>query len=216
MTNCIYKTVLAICLSTAFFSCSKEDNPVVAVQPLAAVTVKDIAADPTSTTSTTSATGQQPVAATGRFTLYNLKDNKQVANTDSATNKWDVGFRGTTIIVNGGAIRTGQGGAYVYIGTFDELTAVPASTTFSQDQSATALAITTGSGKGWYNYNQATNIVSPIPGKVFVIRTGDGKYAKMEILSYYQGAPTAPDANSVARYYTFRYLYQPDGSQTFK
>lgn len=213
MTNCIHKTVLAICLGTAFFSCTKEDNPVVAVQPLAAVTVKNVAADPNSATS---ATGLQPVAATGKFTLYSLKDNKQVANTDSATNKWDVGFRGTIIIVNGGAIRSGQGGAYVYTGTFDELTAVPTSTTFGQDQSATALAITTGSGKGWYNYNQTTNIVSPIPGKIFIIRTGDGKYAKMEILSYYQNAPTTPDANSVARYYTFRYLYQPDGSQTFK
>ena len=212
MTNCMYKVALAICLSTTFFACSKEDNPVV-VQPLAAITAKNVAADPTSMTS---ATGQQPVAATGKFTLYSLKDNKQIANTDSATTKWDVGFRGTTIIVNGGAIRSGQGGAYVYTGTFDELTAVPASVTFSQDQSATALAITTGSGKGWYNYNQTTNIISPIPGKVFVIRTGDGKYAKMEVLSYYQNAPSAPDANSVARYYTFRYLYQPDGSQTFK
>ncbi len=212
MTNYLYKVALAIGLSTAFFSCSKDDNPIV-VQPLTAVTVKDIAADPTSMTS---ATGQQPVAATGKFALYSLKDNKQIANTDSATNKWDVGFRGTTIIVNGGPIRAGQGGAYIYTGTFDELTSVPTSATFSQDQSATVLAITTGSGKGWYNYNQTTNIISPIPGKVFVIRTGDGKYAKMEILSYYQNAPAAPDVNSVPRYYTFRYLYQPDGSQTFK
>ncbi len=212
MSMRIYQLVLALCLSTAFFSCKKEENPIV-VQPLTSTTVKDVAADPTSASS---ATGQQPVAATGKYYLYSFKDNKQVANTDSATNKWDIGFRGTTIIVNGGAIRTGQGGAYIHTGTFDDLTTVPTSATFAQDQSATQLAITTGSGKGWYNYDGATNIVSSIPGKVFIIRTGDGKYAKMEILSYYQGAPATPTANSVARYYTFRYLYQPDGSQTLK
>ena len=208
----IYQLVVAVCLSSAFFSCKKEDNPVV-VQPLTATTVKDVPADPTSMTSTT---GQQPVAATGKFTLFSFKDNKQIANSDSATNKWDIGFRGTTIIVNGGPIRTGQGGAYVHTGTFEETTSVPVSATFAQDQSATQLAITTGSGKGWYNYDQTTNIISSIPGKVFIIRTGDGKYAKMDILSYYQGAPATPAATSVTRYYTFRYVYQPDGSQSLK
>ena len=212
MSMRIYQVVLAIGLSTTFFACKKEDNPIT-VQPLTATTVKDVAADPTSTTS---ASGVQPTAATGKYTLYSFKDNKTVANSDSATNKWDIGFRGTTIIVNGGAIRTGQGGAYIHTGTFDDLTSVPTSATFVQDQSATQLAITTGSGKGWYNYDQATNIISSIPGKVFVIRTGDGKYAKMEILSYYQGAPATPTATSIARYFTFRYLYQPDGSQTLK
>lgn len=208
----IYHILLAACLGTAFVSCNREDNPVV-VQPLTATTVRDLAADPTSMTSTG---GQQPVVATGKFTLFSFKDNKQIANTDSATNKWDVGFRGTMIIVNGGAIRTGQGGAYVHTGIFDETTTVPASASFTLDQSSTQLAITASSGKGWYNYDQTTNIISSIPGKVLIIRTGDGKYAKMEILSYYQGAPTMPTTTSIARYYTFRYVYQPDGSRTLK
>lgn len=207
-----YQFIIIACVGIAFIACTKEENPVV-VQPLTAMTVKNIAADPTTGVNPT--TGQ-PIGTTGKFTLFSFKENAQVANTDSATTKWDVGFRGTTIIVNGGAIRSGQGAAYLHTGTFEELTTVPASATFAQDQSATQLAITTGSGKGWYNYNSATNIISPIPGKLLVIKTGDGKYAKMEILSYYQNAPAAPDQNSVQRYYTFRYLYQPDGSQTLK
>lgn len=207
-----YHFMLAICLSATFFACKKDDNPVV-VQPLTATVVKNLAADPT--TGVDPQTGQ-PIGTTGKFKLFSFKDNNQVANTDSTTNKWDIGFRGTTIIVNGGPIRSGQGGAYVHTGTFDELTTLPTSATFAQDQSASQLAITTGSGKGWYNYNQATNIVSPIPGKVLVIRTGDSKYAKVEILSYYENAPATPDQNSKQRYYTFRYLYQPDGSQNLK
>lgn len=192
---------------TLLTSCKKDDDTVV-VQPVQAQTVKSLPADPTSTTITTG----QPGANTNKYTFYNLRDNKTVANTDSASNKWDIGVRGTSVIVNGGALRSGQGGAYVYTGTFESLTAVPTSATFAQDQSATQFAVPTGSGNGWYNYNSTTNIVSPIPGRVLVIRTGDGKYAKLEILSYYENAPATPDATSRARFYTFRYVYQPDGT----
>jgi HmuY protein len=189
-------------------ACKKEDvtQPVVPVQ---AQTVSNLAADPT--TGVDPVTGR-PTGSTNKYTFYSLRENKVIASTDSASNKWDVGFRGTSIIVNGGAIRSGQGGAYVYTGTFEELTTVPASATFAQDQSASALAIPAVSGNGWYNYNSSTNIVSPIPGRVLVVRTGDGKYAKMEILSYYENAPATPTATSRSRFYTFRYAYQPDGS----
>ena len=43
----------------------------------------------------------------------------------------------------------------------------------------------------------------------------DGKYAKVEILSYYQGAPDSPDAfTDQSRYYTFNYVYQPNSGET--
>ncbi len=204
----INQLALAFLLSPLFLACNTNDNEVPAIQPVQAITVKNLPADPTAPGSTTA----QPPGSTGRFTLYNLRDNKTVANTDSATNKWDVGFRGTTIIVNGGPIRSGQGGAYIHTGTFPELITLPASATFAQDQSPTSLAIPARSGAGWYNYNQAANVISPIPGRVLAIKTGDGKYAKLEILSYYENAPAQPDPASKSRYYTFRYVYQPDGT----
>jgi len=206
-------------LATALLiACSKDDN-VVTTQPVQSVTVRDLTADPTSTTavSTTASSGTavQPLPATGKYTLYSLRDNKVIANTDSASNKWDIGFRSTSIIINGGAIRSGQGGANVYTGTFDALTAIPTSATFAQDQSATQLAVPGGSGNGWYNYSSSTNLVSAIPGRVLLIRTGDGtKYAKLEILSYYLGAPASPTSTTPSRYFTFRYTYQPNGSMT--
>lgn len=202
------RSVLVAFLGLSLFAC-KDDENVVTVLPVRSETVRNLAADPTTGVNPT--TGQ-PLGTTGKFTLFSFPNNQAVANADSATNKWDVGFRGTTIIVNGGAIRAGQGGAYVHTGTFEELTTVPTSATFAQDQNAGSLAIPARSGAGWYNYNQATNVISPIPGRVLVVRTGDGKYAKMEVLSYYQNAPATPDASSVQRYYTFRYVYQPDGS----
>ncbi|AQG79816.1 HmuY family protein [Spirosoma montaniterrae] len=208
-TNQAKTAAFVLSLAALQFACS-DKNETPAPVPVRAETVRNLAADPT--TGVNPQTGQ-PLGTTGRFTFYNLRDNQIIANTDSATNKWDVGFRGQSIIVNGGAIRSGQGGAYIHTGTFDELTTIPTSATFAQDQSATNLAIPVRSGAGWYNYNPQLNLITPIPGRVLVIRTGDGKYAKMEILSYYENAPTQIDANrDRARFYTFRYVYQPDGS----
>ena len=57
-------------------------------------------------------------------------------------------------------------------------------------------------------------IVSPIAGRVIIVKTADGKFAKLEILSYYKNAPATPNAmTDMARYFTFRYVYQPDGSK---
>ena len=192
----------------ALAGCNKDTA--VPVQSAQSKTVRNLAADPVAINP---ATGQ-PAAGTNRYTLYSLKDSSIVANTDSATAKWDIGFRATSVIVNGGTLRTGKGGVAIYTGTFDELTTVPTSATFATDQSATQLAIPTGSGNGWYNY--ANTIVSPIPGRVLILRTGDGKYAKLEVLSYYKDAPAQPAATSESRYYTFRYVYQPDGTMTLK
>ncbi len=168
-------------------------------------TINDLPADPANNDPQSG----RPLGAANRFTFFSLKDGKQVANSDSATAKWDIGFRSTTIIVNGGTGRAGKGGAYLHNGTFESLTTVPENAPFSVDQSLNQLAIPTGSGNGWYTYGGG--VISPTPEKVLVIRTADGKYAKVEILSYYKGGPDGPGSES--RYYTFRYAYQPDGSK---
>jgi hypothetical protein len=57
-------------------------------------------------------------------------------------------------------------------------------------------------------------VISAAPNKVLVIRTRDGKYAKVRIISYYKDED--PSSYTNARYYTFDYLYQPnDGIATF-
>ncbi|RCR70000.1 HmuY family protein [Larkinella punicea] len=168
-------------------------------------TVQDLPADPASNDPQSG----RPMGSTNRFTFFSFKDGKQVPNSDSASNKWDIGFRATTLIVNGGTGRSGQGGAYVHNGTFESLTAIPENATFAVDDNTNKLAIPTGSGNGWYTYGGG--VIAPTADKVLVIRTGDGKYAKVEILGYYKGGPDGPGSES--RYYTFRYAYQPDGSK---
>ena len=197
-----------------FFSC-KKDN-VTAPVVLETKTVSNLPAD----TIIGLTSNGQPYGS-GKFTFYSLETNKIIDNADSASTKWDLGFRGTTIITNSGTGGPGNGGAFVFTGIFSDLTAISADSTFRTDSAPTSYAIKTGSGNGWYSYNGATQLITPVPGRVLVIRTATGKYAKLEILNYYKGGVT-PDATASdndkltkQRYFTFRYLYQPNGSKNF-
>jgi|TARA_B100001250_G_scaffold361282_1_gene339279 hypothetical protein len=154
----------------------------------------------------------QPIS--GEFTKFDFDSGLA---TESST-EWDIAFRGTSIIINGGTSlgtanepeRTGDAGAYIYDGLMTEMSIVDTAL-FEQDSSE-GYAIATGSGNGWYTYAGApTFLISPTPGKILVFRTRDGKFAKVEILSYYLGAPENPDAfTDPSRYYTFNYAYQPN------
>lgn len=176
-------------------SCSKDDDntvtpPVVAVETK---TVANIDAD---------------AANKGSFTLYSLVDNKVIPNSDSATTKWDIGFKATTIIINGGTSGPGKGQAQVITGVFNQLVTAP-ETGYTTDAAAKK-AIT-----GWYSYNMTTHVISPVTGAVIVLKTANGNYAKLEVTSYYKDAPATPDQNSTSRYYNFRFAYQPDGTRKF-
>lgn len=158
-------------------------------------------------------TGQfSPIS--GEFTKFNFSTG-QVTNSDT---DWDVAFRATDIIINGGTSlgtidepsRNGNAAVYIANGTMAAITAVDLQS-LSQDADS-GYAIPPGGGNGWYTYQgPPVNLISPTPGKILVFRTNDGKYAKMEILSYYKNAPDSPDAyTDESKYYTFNYVYQPN------
>jgi hypothetical protein len=214
MKKTIQSIVLLGILSASMVACTKSDSTT--VMPVTAVTVKDIPAD------TLVGLSAQGIPITnGKYTFYSLEKNAVVPNSDSASSKWDIAFMATKIITNGGTSGTGLGGAFIYTGLFDALTTVPTDSVFKTDNAPSSYAITYGSGKGWYNYDGLTNIITPLAGRVLVIRTASGKYAKMEITSYYKGgvtlSATASDADKLnkQRYYTFRFAYQPNGTKTF-
>lgn len=214
MKKTIQSIVLLGILSASMVACTKSDSTT--VMPVTAVTVKDIPAD------TVVGLSAQGIPITnGKYTFYSLEKNAVVPNSDSASTKWDIAFMATKIITNGGTSGTGLGGAFIYTGLFDALTTIPTDSVFKTDNAPASYAITYGSGKGWYNYDGLTNIITPLAGRVLVIRTASGKYAKMEITSYYKGGVTLPATASDAdklnkqRYYTFRFAYQPNGTKTF-
>lgn len=203
-------------LSIGIFSCSKDKSPAPAPAPLVSKTVSDLVAD----TILGIAPSGQPYGA-GKYTFFSLENNAVVPSSDSATNKWDIAFRGTSIITNSGNSGPGNGGGFVFTGLFDDLKTIPADSTFKTDNAPSSYAITSGSNRGWYIYNAPVNLITPIPGRVLVIRTATGKFAKVEILNYYKGgvtpAASASDDEKLKkqRFFAFRFLFQPDGSKVF-
>jgi|694.fasta_scaffold111613_3 hypothetical protein len=219
MRKIINQVTLVLVVSVSLFACSKDDTSIVVVN--VDKVVNDLRAD--TIIGKDLITGM-PVSA-GKYTFYSLERNEIVANSDSATSKWDVAFAGTTILTNSGtSYSNGIGGGFVYKGVlYDTLSKVPADSVFRTDNTSASpkiYAITTGSSKGWYNYDFATSLVTPLAGRVLIIKTASGKYAKMEILNYYKGGitpTTGTDAEKLTkqRYYKFRFKFQSNGTKTF-
>jgi len=211
------KIAMGLGLCIALVACSKEEETIVVPVSVSTRTVNDLAAD----TVTGLGADGRPQSA-GTTTYYSLVDNKIIASTDAASTKWDIAFSSTKILVNSDTSGPGLGGAFVFKGLFDDLKTIPTDSSFATDNSnAASYAIPLGSGKAWYTYDGLTTLVSPIAGRVLVIRTATGKFAKIEILNYYKGGVTLAPTASVndklfkQRYYTFRYTYQANGSKVF-
>lgn len=172
--------------------------------------------------------GQGPIS--GDFTKFDFATG-QITTSET---EWDIAFRATTIIVNGGEStgavdepeRNGNAAAYIAENTFSEVNEV--NTDLLVQDSQSNLAITPVSDMGWYNYSgfgntdpNDDNLVTPLPGRILVFRTRDGRYAKVDILSYYLDNPINPVGLGMnatpSRYYTFNYVYQPnEGVTTFE
>ncbi|MDA0875483.1 MAG: HmuY family protein [Bacteroidetes bacterium] len=192
-----------------FLTACDSSDPDAGGSPVVAQRAADIPSDPI----TGIGSDGRPVGQNA-YTFFSLRSGQIVARADSATTGWDLAFKGTTILINGGTSGPGNGAAQVMEGLFDEVNEAPADG-WTQD-GANGYAIPTGSGNGWYSYNPATQTVLPLPGRVLVIRTADGRFAKVSMVSYYQGAPATPIGESTARYLTFDYVFQPDGSRSFE
>ena len=200
-------TLAALALTLA--AC--DDNPVdEGTDPIEATLIENLAADPHTSTDPMG----RPVG-TGRYTLFSLRTGQIVANTDSATTNWDLAFNGTTILTNSGSSGPGNGGAVNVAAPFEKVTAAPADEEILVDEPG-APAIARSTAGNWYNYNPQTHVVTPVPGRTLVVRTADGRYAKVRILSYYRDMPETIDDESESRYYTFEYVFQPDGSRSLE
>jgi hypothetical protein len=119
---------------------------------------------------------------------------------------WDLGFRRHDVLVNGGAGFAGDGGAIALEGaSFDSIAEVPAS---GYLPSAAGRDSTNPAFAKWYDYGFTSHLLEPKP-RVYAIRTADGRYAKLEIVSYY-----CPEA--VSGCLTFRYAYQGSGARSMR
>jgi hypothetical protein len=155
---------------------------------------------------------------TGKFEKFSFSEGDTV-NHDN----WDVAFSGTTIIVNGGDSysvnqpeRIGNAAVYIATGVMSDIRTVDLSKLEQDNTSGPAIVDDLGiSGDGWASYDISTHIISPIAGRILVFRTHDDKYAKMEIVYYYDSPNPDPSNGDYGGYYTFNYVYQPNDNSTF-
>ena len=154
---------------------------------------------------------------TGKFEKFSFSEGDTVSH-----DNWDVAFSGTTIIVNGGDSyndnqpeRIGNAAVYIATGVMSDIRTVDLSKLEQDNTSGPAIIDDLGiSGDGWASYDMSTHIISPIAGRILVFRTHDNKYAKMEIVYYYDSPNPDPSNGDYGGYYTFNYVYQPNDNNT--
>jgi hypothetical protein len=115
---------------------------------------------------------------------------------------WDLAFRRNRIIANGGPGFAGRGGIRdVGEISFTEVVELPEEGYLPNRGVTDTLnpAI-----EKWYDYGFTTHLLTPKP-RVYAVRTADGRYVKLAILSYY-----CPGARPGCL--TFRWVWQGDGT----
>jgi HmuY protein len=132
-----------------------------------------------------------------RWRFFDLDRGMPQLSPDTAG--WDLAVRRFRIIV------AGDGVADLGATPFDSVAAAPSEgfvrTDFARDTGNAALA-------HWYRYSFLSHVLRP-GGHVYVTHTDAGRYAKIEILSYY--CP-GPDAGCL----TFRYGLSGAGARSFR
>lgn len=176
-------------------------------------------------------------------TIYFSLENKQPTAANLAqTTRWDIAFSGlynsfmsgnngkdANNFGNGGA---GAGGILILDKPFDQVTEIPADAQFRTGKSliGTDDSGDFGEGTGWYQYDFAgtkrgdgsyekQHVAYALPEKrTLVVRTGNGNYAKIKMISCYKDAFTVDKwlRSTPHMFFTFEYVLVPKGSTKFE
>lgn len=188
--------IITIVISSFFAGCAKNDKSTIQSQTF----------EINSTSSTT-----------WKYFSFAKNDTIDVADPLNSST-WDLAFQRYRIRTNGGEAGHGMGSAANSYKKgqpgFDALITVPDTTTFINDATI-SIAIQQGYANyivnpalyKWFTIQLATQGTQIVPSDdIFIVRTADGKYAKVWFKSYY-------NAMNQSGHVTFQYKYQPDGSK---
>ena len=160
------------------------------------------------------------VDATDRenWAYVNLTEGETVDIADPANSMaWDLGFKRTEVIVNGGVSGPGKTGALVLEDiSFEDVLEAPEGEYISDTEQITTFA----RGDGWYTYTGPPNHwVLPNP-KIYVLRIPDDPtaasegpyyYAKVRFIGYYEDNENKEGSG----YISIEYVLQNDGTRIF-
>lgn len=142
-----------------------------------------------------------------KWTYFDFSRGQQVKIHDPSSLEWDLAFRRGKIISNGGATnKFGQAGL-INLGevSFDAVENVPLAefiadkATRTQTESPVLLQ--------WYKYNYISHKLTARKN-IYVMRTSDGKFAKIQFMSFYC-ADKQPGCIQM------KYAYQDEGTKSF-
>lgn len=141
------------------------------------------------------------------WTYFDFSRGKQVDIFDGSSREWDLAFRRGNVITNGGATNKFGKGGVLDLGEvdFDSIDQVP-NRPFVAD-SATRTETKNEALAQWYKYNYITHKLTPRKN-VYIVRTADGKYAKVIFLGFYC-------ANKEPGCVQIRYSFQDSGASNF-
>ena len=159
--------------------------------------------------------------AGGGFVLYSLRkgavagdslraDGSVVIAADTTT-AWDIGFRGTEIVLNGGTSGPGAGVGAVVDVPYERVTGGRLDDVAYRRDGESACpggpprAVCAGAASELFTVSDDGSEVSPVPGRTLVLRLGDNSgFAKLEVTGY-----TGDPAGGT---YAFRYTANVLGS----
>jgi hypothetical protein len=134
-----------------------------------------------------------------RWSFFDFSRNAVV--TDPGPLDWDLAMRRFYVIVNGGPGFAGGGGVQdLGAVAFDSVAVLPDTGYRASEADSSNPAL-----RRWYDYGWSSHLLRS-KSHVYAVRTADGKYAKIAIVSYYCGE-ARPGC------FTFRYVYQGQGSR---
>ncbi|HMI04351.1 MAG TPA: HmuY family protein [Pedobacter sp.] len=208
----IKSVLLLMTAITLLCSCTKKEiKP--ELQDTKSTVIKDLPGDVGNT-----------VGSGNEFTPFylSLKTGAKADPSKVKTSEWDIAFTkeyNSLLVANNGSTPgtpgyggTGTGSFLIVEKPYDQVTLAPSAAEFSAS-GISGIGWDSGNGIGWFFYDLKTHIAVPVKNRTFLLRTAEGKYAKIEMVSMYKGAPaTVSDLNWPAPYFTFRYYLQEDGS----
>lgn len=192
-------TVLFTLLAFGFFGCedSGSDGPTQIEGQL----VADIPANVNTISEFTASDVQDNPDNKERYTFFDFETGATVS--DSLSSEWDIAFSGTTILANSG----NNGGIQKLETSYAEVNEAP----------------TTGfeaSNSDWFTYTGEApsgpkHAILPNEDETLIIKTSTGNYAKVRMISYYEGNPDTGSSEfenlqtrSASKYFTFEYALQ--------
>lgn len=141
---------------------------------------------------------------------FDLENGEEV---NESSSDWDIRLSGTTISFGNGA--SGQ----LVEGALKNYPVAPENGYKTSDIG--------GNGSYFTNtlYQEPEHAILMKPGVLLIVKTRNGKYVKLEMISYYKGNPDVTNPKFVdlstrydewpKQHYTFNYVLQPDGTKEF-